>query len=186
MIENLPDFDEYFTPELVSRFAEVNQGRSKFQIEKFVIENKEVPEMQYLQCLLELKSVYYALKIKSLEVQKVEAQINKLRSSGDEIDAIDAQILEIQLEQTKVEAVGSIRELDILSSILEKYPRYTREDIEKVQPEYWEKRLTNQYNMIALGGGNSGNLESLVQIGAVKIEATPIENVRKERQEIES
>ena len=39
--------------------------------------------------------------------------------------------------------------------------------------------------MIALGGGNSGNLESLVQIGAVKIESTPIENIRQERQEIE-
>ena len=185
MIENLPDFNEYFTPELVARFAEVNQGRSQFQIEKFVVENKEVPEMQYLQCLLELKSIYYSLKIKSLEVKKVEVRINKLRSSGDEIDEIDAQILELELEQGKVEAVGAIRELDILCNMLEKYPRYTREDIEKAQPEYWEKRLTNQYNMIALGGGNSGNLESLVQIGAVKIEATPIENIRQERQELE-
>lgn len=185
---NLPDFNEYFSPDIVARFAEVNQSRSKFQIEKFVIDSQDTSEMQYVQCINELQAIYYNLKKDSLRVKQMELKIKKLKESEDENDLIEAEILEIGLEQARVLAVGQFRELDILMQILDKYPRYSREEIESKQPEYWHKRLTRQFQTTQIGGNNAGNLEALINIGQAQIElpenASNIKYIENNKKEI--
>ena len=143
-MNNLIDIAKYFTPEIVATFAEVQQPRSKFQLEKFVIGGQDTAEMQYFQCITEIQSLYYTLKEVALRIKINEIEIEKLRATKNEIDEIEAQIKELQLEQTKVVAVGAIRELEILLEIKSNYPQYTRKQIEDGQQEYWSKRLERQ------------------------------------------
>ena len=141
---NLLDIAKYFTPEIVSTFAEIQQPRSQFQLEKFVIGAHDTDEMQYFQCVTEIQSLYYTLKEVALNLQKTEIEINNLRLTGDAVSEIEAQIKELHIEQTKVVAVGAIRELEILLDIKSRYPNYTRKEIENGQQEYWNKRLERQ------------------------------------------
>lgn len=181
-MSNLPDLSQYFSPDIVARFAEVAQPRSNFQLEKFVIGQHDTAEQQYIQCLNEIQAIYYKLKEASLNQKKSQIKLNKLRETKDEIDEIDAQILELEMEQTGVVAVGAIRELEELLKYLDKFPRYTREEIENAQVEYWQKRLTRQLETEQAASGSqsiASHLNSLIQIGAIKFEMPQIDNELK-------
>lgn len=167
---DLDKISEYFTPEIVSTFAEVHQPRSAFQIEKFVINAHDTDEMRYVQCITEIQSLYYTIKRVALEIKKSQIEIDRLRSTGDPVDEIDAQIKELGIEETRVVGVGAFRELKVLLDIKESLPKFTRKEIEAAQPEYWNKRLHKQYQLEALSGSQSqaAHLASLSQIGAVE------------------
>lgn len=169
-MSELSNFEQYFTPEIVQTFAKVHQARSRFQIEKFVVGAQDVPEMQYHQIITEIQHLYYTIKQASLEVEKAKIEIDRLRATGDEIDELNAQIKELDLEQTSVVATGAFRELEILLDLKSKYPDYSREDIEAAQPEYWSKRLNRQATLEAIAGSQSGaaHLTALDQIGALE------------------
>lgn len=167
-----PNVDEKYTPDILLAMAEVQQSRSNFQIDKFVVGQHDTPEMQYFQTLLELQQLYYTIKTVSLDMKKQEIEIARLRATGDEIDEIDAQIKEITLEQTRLIGIGSFRELDRLLHIYNSFEhKYTRQEIEDAQPEYWSKRLHRQATLEALGGtqAQAAHLDSLRQIGALEV-----------------
>jgi hypothetical protein len=140
----LPDVSKYFTPEIVATFAEVHQPRSRFQLEKFVVNAHPTAQMQYYQIITEIQALYYTIKQVSLELEKTRIEIKRLRDTGDEIDEIEAQIKELGIEQTQVVGVGAFRELKILLELKSQYPDYTRNEIEQNQSEYWELRLQAQ------------------------------------------
>jgi hypothetical protein len=163
---------EKFTPEVLLAMAEIQQSRSNYQLEKFVVNQHETPEMQYLQTLIELQRLYYTIRTVSLDMQKAEIEISRKRATGDEIDEIEAQMKELNLEQTRVVGIGAFRELEKLLSIYDSFEhKYTREEIEAAQPEYWNKRLHRQATLEAIGGNQAqaGHLDSLRQIGALEI-----------------
>jgi polyribonucleotide nucleotidyltransferase len=163
---------EKFTPEVLLAMAEIQQSRSNFQLEKFVVNQHETPEMQYLQTLIELQRLYYTIRSVSLDMKKAEIEISRKRATGDEIDEIEAQMKELNLEQTRVVGIGAFRELEKLLSIYDSFEhKYTREEIEAAQPEYWNKRLNRQATLEAIGGSQAqaGHLDSLRQIGALEI-----------------
>jgi hypothetical protein len=140
----LPDIKKYISDEIVSTFAEVHQPRSRFQLENFVVNAHPTPEMQYHQIITEIQALYYTIKQVTLELQKTEIEIKRLRETGDEVDEIDAQIKELGIEQTRVVGVGAFRELEVLLDLKSKYPEYTRSEIENGQLEYWQARLELQ------------------------------------------
>jgi hypothetical protein len=181
-MNNLPDVTKYVTDDIVSRFAEVHQPRSDFQLEKFVLGAHETDEMRYVQCINEIQSLYYTIKQVTLELKKTEIEIQRLKSSGDEIDAIEAQIKELGIEQTRVVGVGAFRELETLLVLLSKFPRFTREQIEKSQSDYWAKRLEKQAMMEVLGGSqaSASQLLALSQIGLFSAEETLAKLNKKE------
>ena len=163
---------EKFTPEVLLAMAEIQQSRSNFQLEKFVVNQHETPEMQYLQTLIELQRLYYTIRSVSLDMKKAEIEISRKRATGDEVDEIEAQMKELNLEQTRVVGIGAFRELEKLLSIYDSFEhKYTREEIEAAQPEYWNKRLHRQATLEAIGGSQAqaGHLDSLRQIGALEI-----------------
>jgi len=168
----LPDITKYFTPEIIATFAEVQQSRSEFQLEKFVINAHDTDEMRYYQCILEIQQLYYTIKQVTLELKKTEIEIQRLRATGDEIDEIDAQIKELGIEQTKVVGVGAFRELEILLKLKDTFPAYTRKEIENAQPDYWNKRLTRQAQFEAIGGSQAqaAHITALHQIGLVSLQ----------------
>ena len=120
---------EKFTPEILLAMAEVQQARSNFQLEKFVVNQHETLEMQYVQTLRELQQLYYTIRSVSLSMKKAEIEISRKRATGDEVDEIEAQIKELNLEQTRLVGIGAFRELEKLLSIYDSFEhKYTREE----------------------------------------------------------
>jgi len=166
-MDMLPDLIAKINTPVLNAMAEIQQPRSKFQIEKFVINQHATKEMQYFQCVIEIQSLYYTIKSVSLDMQITELKIKKLKDTGDEIDNLEAQKLELGLEQTRLVGVGAFRELDILLEIFNSFEKqYTRVEIDNNQPDYWNKRLNQQSSLQQIAGTQAGaaHLESLLQI----------------------
>jgi hypothetical protein len=152
--------------------AEIQQPRSPFQLEKFVINQHSTPEMQYAQCVTEIQALYYTIKTVSLDMNIQEIKVKRLLETGDEIDALEAQKLQLGLEQTRLVGIGAFRELETLLDIFESFPKkYTRQEIDQAQPIYWTQRLNQQAILQELGGSQAGaaHLNALAQIGAFDI-----------------
>ena len=86
--------------------------------------------------------------------------------TGDELDAIEAEEKQVGLEQTRIVMRGAERELSVLTDLFDESQKFTRDEIEHAQPEYWVKRLTRQTNLQIMSG-NVGwaQLDSMRQIG---------------------
>lgn len=150
--------------------AEVQQPRSRFQLERFVMGQHATPEMQYYQTCLELQDMIYKYKLAQLNVKKAELKISKLRATGDEMDDLKAQERELGLEQTRIAMVGAERELAHLVQIWESFKhKFTRAEIETAQPDYWNARLTNNARAMLMGGAsvNAAHIEAMDQAGVL-------------------
>lgn len=181
MSHNLP---EVLKPEhpIFTALKEIQKPRSRFQLEKFVVGQHDTDEQKYKQCLLEIQQAIYAIQNASLEMKKTKIQIEKLKSTGDEIDAIDAEIKELGLNQTQLVMMGARRELDDLIEIWESFPiKYSYDELENSQPEYWSARLTRQAQLEALGSdGKVGwaSLDALRQVGTLQIHKKEVEEIQ--------
>jgi hypothetical protein len=163
----LPDITSKLNNTILEAMAEIQQPRSPFQINKFVINQHQTPEMQYFQCITEIQALYYTIKTVTLDMKIQEIKMNRLRESGDEIDALEADKIELGLEQTRLVGIGAFRELDTLIEIFESFPKqFTRQEIDDAQPIYWKQRLETQSALEALGGSQAGaaHLNALLQI----------------------
>ena len=163
----LPDITERFNSDILDAFKEIQQSRSAYQINKFVVNQHETPEMQYYQCILEIQSLYYTIKNVTLDMQINEIKIARLRETKDPIDELEAQKLELGLAQTRLVGVGTFRELDILLERFNSFSKkYTRKEIEEAQPQYWNQRLNRQALFAELSSSPTGmaQLEALYQI----------------------
>jgi hypothetical protein len=171
-MENLPSVIESSHPIFLA-LAEIQKPRSKFQLEKFVVGQHDTPEQQYRQTLIEVQNLFYTIKVIKLELKKKEIEIAKLKSTGDEIDAIDAEIKELGVEQTRLTMIGAERELKDLVNIWESFEhKYTYEEMETLQPEYWSARLTRQAQLEAMGSGGKvgwASLDALRQVGEFEV-----------------
>jgi hypothetical protein len=169
--------------EIDKAIAEVQQPRSRFQLERFVLGQHATPEMQYYQTVLELQDMIYKYKYAQIAVKKTETKIAKLRSTGDELDELKAQEKELGLVQTRFTMLGAERELKHLMEIFESFThKYTRNEIEQAQPDYWQARLTNNAKAMLMGGSgvNAAHIEAMEQAGILDNFITEVENTKKE------
>ena len=149
---------------------EVQQPRSRFQLERFVMGQHATPEMQYYQTCLELQDMIYKYKLAQINVQKAELKISNLRSTGDAMNELKAQERELGLEQTRIAMVGAERELAHLVQIWESFEhKFTRAEIETAQPDYWKARLTANARAMLMGGTsvNAAHIEAMEQAGVL-------------------
>ena len=146
--------------------TEIQQPRSRYQLIHFVIGQHDTAEMRFYQLCLELQDMGYKLRVAQLGVRKAEVEIARLQATGDDLDAIEAEEKQIGLEQTQIVMRGAERELAILTDLFDESQKFTRDEIEHAQPEYWEKRLTRQTNLQLMAGGVQwAQLDSLRQAG---------------------
>lgn len=156
--------------EILKYIREVQQPRSRFQIERFVLGQHDTLHMQFYQLCLELQSSIFSIKKVELDIRKARARAAQLKTSTNEIDLIEAEEIELGLAQTEMVLFGAKRELDILLEIWEQFEhKFSREEIEKNQEEYWHLRLIRQATSQALGQGSvdMGNIDALKQAGAL-------------------
>lgn len=150
-------------------FIECQMPRTPYQLERFVVGQHDTPEMQFVQVCRELEALYYTIKEVGMANKKTELEIAKLRATGDEIEAIDADIKELGLERTRLVAIGARRELDELIKMYDAMPHFTRQQIDESQPDYWQARLGRQANLqMMAGSANWAHLEALDQIGVLQ------------------
>jgi hypothetical protein len=169
--------------EINKAIAEVQQPRSRFQLESFVLGQHATPEMRYYQVVIELQDMIYKYKMAQIAVKKSEAKIAKLRSKGDEIDELKAQERELSLAQTRFTMLGAERELSHLIDIFNGFEhKYTRAEIETAQPEYWQARLTNNAKAMLMGGSgvNASHIEAMEQAGVLDGFVAEVEKNKKE------
>ena len=169
--------------EIEAAIAEVQQPRSRFQLERFVTGSHATPEMRYYQTCLELQDMIYKFQVAKIGVQKAELKIKRLRETKDEMKELKAQETEIGLRQTRLAMIGAERELADLVEIFNNFDKkFTRAEIEAAQPDYWNARLTtNAKAMLMSGGGvNAAHIEAMEQAGVLDRFMSEIEQEKKE------
>ncbi len=169
--------------EIEKAIAEVQQSRSRFQIERFVLGQHATKEMQYYQVCLELQDLLYKYKLAEINAKKTDLKIDRLRSTGDELDELEAQEIELSQSETRLAVIGAQRELAHLIDIWESFDhRYTRAEIEAAQPDYWQARLTNNAKAMLMGGQsvNAAHIEAMEQAGVLDNFVAEVEQAKKE------
>jgi hypothetical protein len=169
--------------EINKAIAEVQQPRSRFQLESFVLGQHATDEMKYYQTVIELQDAIYKYKLAALNVKKSELKIEKLRETGDDLDELKAQEVELQLAQTSFAMVGAEREMQHLIEIFDSFThKYTRAEIEAAQPDYWQARLTNNAKAMLMGGQsvNPSHIEAMEQAGVLDSFVAEVEKTKKE------
>jgi len=151
---------------IAEAIAEIQQPRSRYQLIHFVIGQHDTPEMRFYQLCLELQDMGYKLRLAQINVRKAEVEIARLLETGDELDALEAEEMELGLGQTRIVMRGAEREIAILTDLFDESQKFTRDEIEHAQPEYWQKRLTRQTNLQIMSGSVGwAQLDSMRQIG---------------------
>ena len=169
--------------EIEQAIAEVQQPRSRFQLERFVLGQHATPEMQYYQTCLEIQSLLYNYRMAELKAKKAKAKIRNLRATGDEVDELKAQEIELGMSQTLLAVIGAERELGHLVDIFNSFEhKYTRAEIEAAQPDYWQLRLTNNAKAMLMGGVgvNPAHIESMEQAGILDGFLETVEEAKRE------
>jgi hypothetical protein len=169
--------------EINKAIAEVQQPRSRFQLERFVLGQHATDEMKYYQTVIELQDAIYKYKLAAINVKKAKLKIAKLRVTGDELDELKAQEVELGLAQTQFAMGGAEREMKHLLEIFESFThKYTRAEIEAAQPDYWQARLTNNAKAMLMGGAsvNPAHIEAMEQAGVLDSFVAEIEKTKKE------
>jgi hypothetical protein len=163
--------------------ADVQQPRSRFQLEAFVLGQHATPEMKYYQTVIELQDSIYKYKLAQINVKKSELKIARLRSTKDDLDELKAQELELGLAQTQFAMLGAEREMKHLIEIWDTFEhKFTRAEIEAAQPDYWEARLTNNAKAMLMGGSsvNAAHIEAMEQAGVLDSFVAEVEKTKKE------
>jgi hypothetical protein len=169
--------------EIEKAIAEIQQPRSRFQLEHFVLGQHATKEMQYYQVCLELQDLLYKYKLAEINAKKTQLKIDRLRSTGDELDELKAQEIELGQSQTNFAVIGAQRELAHLIDIWESFDhKYTRDEIEAAQPDYWQARLTNNAKAMLMGGSsvNAAHIEAMEQAGVLDSFVAEVEKTKKE------
>jgi len=143
-------------------------SRTRYQLSQFVIGQHDTPQMQWRQILIEAQDLAYKIRSAELDCEKKKIEIHKLLSSGNPIEAIEAEEKKLGLELTERTLNGARLELEWLQELAEETGSYSMEEIEDNQHEYWTARLSRQAGMDQLSatqGIGVGNLESMRLIG---------------------
>jgi hypothetical protein len=150
-------------------FTQITQARTRYQIDKFVIGQHDTDEQRYKQVVLEIQTLVGTIKRIRLSTEKTKIHLNELKTKKDPISQIDAELIELDLEDTELGLQGALKELAYFLEVWENWEhKYTAEEIENMQPAYWNARLSRQASLEAIGSGGTvawASLDALHQIG---------------------
>lgn len=162
---------EQIIQELQEDFDAIAMAHPPFVLEKFVVGAHDHPAQQWAHCVLEMRIKYDAIRRAKLNREILQRQIRWIRF----FNRRKAGLKRIDLEELDRAILGAGREFEALYQIYKKFEqRYTRQELNDFQAEYWRLRLTRQANQDVLATGRIGqsNMEALQNIGV----APPLHN----------
>jgi hypothetical protein len=156
--------------ELLKAMRELPQPRTDYVLQKFVIGKHETPEMQYAHCVLNLRLKYNDLRRAKINLEKIDYEIELYKKKAEKNRLYEFKWKEKEIDREDVEdaVLGALRELQALYKTWKTFDKkYTRNEINELQEEYWDKRIIGQANddLMASGRVSVGNLQSLRHIG---------------------
>jgi hypothetical protein len=160
--------------ELKCLMENVPFGNSQFQIEAFIA-GEETPERTYRTVLLQLNEKLNALqeckfRRKRLEIDMTELE-EKIASSKNKFEVERAKV---DLEEKQWRLDNEVKlindcgfEIEKYQEILDKLPKFTREEFDAGEHRYWQNRLLDDAKRqhIALGYVDAQTIKSLQQVG---------------------
>jgi hypothetical protein len=156
--------------ELLDDFNAIQMARTPEVLRKFVIgaQAMDHPAQGWAQCVLELQIKYDDIRRAKINAELIELEITDLETTGDTKSLLNAKLKRIDLEAQDRAMLGAVREFQSLYTIYQSFDkRYTRDELNTSQVEYWQNRLTRQalqeQQSRQLGIG-AGNLEALREI----------------------
>jgi len=156
--------------ELLDDFNAIQMARTPEVLRKFVIgaQAMDHPAQGWAQCVLELQIKYDDIRRAKINAELIELEITDLETTGDTKSLLNAKLKRIDLEAQDRALLGAVREFQSLYTIYQSFDkRYTRDELNTSQVEYWQNRLTRQalqeQQSRQLGIG-AGNLEALREI----------------------
>jgi len=151
-------------------------SRSKFQLRVFVIGQHDTPQMQWRQIVIEAQQLAYNIRMAELDIERKRIEIHKLLSTGDPVDAIEAEEKQLGIVLTERTLAGARLEMLWLEEFAKEVGSYTFEEIEADQPNYWAKRLQRQADIdqfSAQNGIGAGNVQSMLDAGLLQNKEEP-------------
>lgn len=142
-------------------FGAIAMPRSAYVLENLVVKVHEHDSQKWLQCVLEMRIKYNVIRRHLVNRQKLQREIETLE------DELDRELKRIDLDDLEWSLLGATREFFALFAIYQTFgKRYTAEEIEAGQAEYWYNRLVKQaqQDIAAMGRIGQGNQEALRQI----------------------
>lgn len=150
-------------------FSKYTAGRTSFQLERFVMQEHDLPERKFLQLMMELKSMRDGFIGDCFEIEKLKIEIKRLIDTNDEIDNLEACKKQYILRQYEENMIFREREIKTIVRLINSLPKiYTYDEIEAAESVYWEHRLTRQAfeDMVSAQTGiNQGNVRANIQAG---------------------
>lgn len=145
--------------------------RTGYQLRHFIIGQHDTAPMRFRQIVLEAQRLAYNMRMAELDIEKKRIQIHRLLSSGDPIEAIEAEELRLGITLTERALEGARFEWLELEKLADETGYHSLADIEADQGDYWRRRLTRQAESDRLGhreGISPGNIESLLAAGLIQ------------------
>jgi len=192
----MAQFDDIAT-ELKADFETISQGKSDFVLEHLVVGQEDTLPQQWVQALLELKARYFSIAGLMLDIKEAK-QRYRLHKVLETITLGlfgNARRQELRVESLQLSIDGLFGEFHTLYRLYKTMPKFSREQIEAGQYEYWKTRLTKQayFDVLATGRVQQGNMEGLRQIntwpdysenGKVTFHSAPILDVDEKFKEL--
>ena len=175
--------------ELLEDFQAIQMARTPEVLRKFVVgaHAKDHPAQGWAQCVLELQIKYDDIRRARINAELIQLDIDELESQNTTKTLLTAKLRRIDLEAQHRAMIGAIREFQSLYEIYKNFgQRYTREELNDAQVEYWRNRVMRQASQEQQSkqiGIGAGNLEALQELGispsevSVKQELLPIAHV---------
>jgi hypothetical protein len=150
-------------------FSKYTAGRTSFQLERFVMQEHDLPERKFLQLMMELKSMRDGFVSDVFEIEKMKIEIKRLLAKNDEVDTLEAMKKQYFMRQLEENMIFREREIKTIVQLINSLPKiYTYDEIEAAESRYWECRLTRQAfedMASAQTGINQGNIRANIQAG---------------------
>lgn len=149
--------------ELLDDFNAIQMARTPEVLKNFVVGAQAVdhPAQGWAQCVLELQIKYDDIRRAKINRELIELDIDELEKENTPKSLLNAKLRRIDLEAQDRAMLGAVREFQSLYAIYKNYGRrYTREELNDSQVDYWKNRLTRQAlqeqqsRMLGIGPGN--------------------------------
>lgn len=145
---------------------------SKFQIKNFMENTEVTPERAYRNLGLQAYEKIKAVKYNIFQLRRMEIDIAELREriADENTNKYEKMRAEIDIEE-KLDGLGytyklfkdAEEELKFMMELLSKYPKYTREQFETGEKEFWEIKLSKEALRVV------GPIDALMAMGTVKL-----------------
>jgi hypothetical protein len=167
--------------DIQDELLDINQSRTPFQLIHFVVQRHGPLEAgagprQRYQALREIHVMRGEMARQILKQKRLAREIDYLRegksaegfvlSSPNNFADLEIAEKAIEIADIEVNLKGLFREFDTLCKILDALPRYTYEQFQELEPQYWRQRLERQAvqsRTSAVTGYDRGDIESLAQ-----------------------